>query len=97
MGVGAPGFRRKTLANVYGVLHKALADGVKSGLLARNPADAIAPPRASRAQNDAWTVAELRRFLEHVAGDRLYSLWTTFATLTPPPRWLQRRGGMRSR
>ena len=74
------GLSPKTLANVHGVLHKALAGGVKSGLLARNPADAIAPPWASRAQNDAWTVAELRRFLEHVAGDRLYALWCLFAT-----------------
>jgi integrase len=64
------------------MLRKALADAVKWQLLIRNPADAADPPKAgdgAGSEMAAWSAAELRRFLEHVDGDRLASLWTLMA------------------
>lgn len=74
------GLSPKTVSNVHGALHKALADAVRLGRLARNPADAVDAPRPDRPPAKVWTVAQLRRFLEHVADDRLYAAWLLFAT-----------------
>ncbi|MBA2616117.1 MAG: site-specific integrase [Actinobacteria bacterium] len=46
----------------------------------RNPADQADPPAAERSRVQAWTAGELRSFLEHVEGDRLFSLWRLAAT-----------------
>lgn len=70
----------KTVANVAGIVHKALSDAVKRGRLQRNPADAVSPPTAPRPATDWWSVEELRRFLDHVIDDELYAAWLVFAT-----------------
>ena len=64
----------------HAVLHRALRDAVRWGKLTRNPADMADPPSRGRARARAWTASELRRFLEHVEGDRLYALWRVAAT-----------------
>jgi integrase len=79
-GRGGKPLAAKTVANVAGVLHKALADAVKRGRLKRNPADAVSPPTATKAQTEWWSVEQLRRFLVHVADDELYAAWLLFAT-----------------
>jgi integrase len=79
-GRGGRGLSGKTVANVHGVLHKALADAVKQDKVVRNVADAVDPPKASKPRTDVWTVEELRAFLLHVHGDRLYAAWLLFAT-----------------
>ncbi|MBA2240586.1 MAG: site-specific integrase [Solirubrobacterales bacterium] len=38
------------------------------------------PPAQSRSRASAWTAGELRRFLAHVEGDRLFALWRLAAT-----------------
>lgn len=79
-GRGGRGLSPKTVANVHGVLHKALGDAVKQGKVARNVADAVDPPKGSKPRNGVWTVEELRAFLLHVRNDRLYAAWLLFAT-----------------
>lgn len=79
-GKGGRSLSAKTVANVAGVVHKALADAVKRGRLKRNPADAVSPPTAGRASTQWWSVEQLRSFLEHVADDELYAAWLLFAT-----------------
>lgn len=79
-GRGGRPLSAKTVANVAGILHKALADAVRRGRLKRNPADAVSPPTATKAQTEWWSVDELRRFLVHVADDELYAAWLLFAT-----------------
>jgi integrase len=74
------GLSPKTVANVHGVLHKALRDAVRSGLVARNVADLVGPPKSSRPQPRWWTPEQLGAFLRHVQGDRLYAMWLLFAT-----------------
>lgn len=69
-----------TVANVHGVLHKALSDAVKRGRLRRNPADAVSPPTRGKASTRWWSVEELRAFLKHVQDDALYAAWLIFAT-----------------
>lgn len=70
----------KTIANVSGIVHKALGDAVKRGRLRRNPADAITAPSATSSTTRWWTVEELRTFLRHVQGDEMYAAWLLLAT-----------------
>lgn len=67
----------KTVRNVHAVLSKAFNDAIDFGLLQANPAARAKPPRqrAASTKVDAWTAEELRRFLDLVAGDRLYACW----------------------
>ncbi len=45
---GRGGLSAQSVVHFHRVLHKALAQAVKWQLLARNPADAVEPPRAER-------------------------------------------------
>jgi integrase len=65
---------------VHAVLRRALGDAVRWDKLARNPAASADPPSLPRKRAQSWTARELRRFLEHVADDRLYALWRLAAT-----------------
>ena len=69
-----------TIRFTHSVLRRALNDAVRWGRLARNPAGAADPPAASRSKVRAWSDRELRTFLAHVEGDRLYALWRLAAT-----------------
>lgn len=79
-GAHHQGLAPKTVRNIVGSLHKALADAVAWGLLARNPADAAALPRAPRADMRVWTGAQLAAFLASVRHDRLHAGWVLLAT-----------------
>lgn len=70
----------KTVSNVHGILHKALADALQRGVAKRNVADAVASPRAGRSRTNTWAVEQLPRYVEHVRDDRLYVVWLLFAT-----------------
>lgn len=79
-GRSGQGLAPKTVANVHGIIHKALGDAVKWGKLQRNVADAVEPPKAPKPQTEVWEVEQLRAFLTQVQEDRLYALWLLFAT-----------------
>lgn len=70
----------KTIANIHGVIHKALGDAVKLGKVPRNVADAVDKPSAAKPAHDIWTPEQLRAFLGEVREDRLYAMWLLFAT-----------------
>lgn len=74
------GLSAKTLANLHGVIHLAFADAVEMGLIARNPADLVEPPRPGKPRTQAWELPHLRAFVERVAVERLYAGWLLFAT-----------------
>ena len=75
-GRGGEPLRGKTVRNVHVLLHKALADAVRRGHIAMNPADAVNPPaRDDSVERTAWTTAEVRRFLEAAGSDRLAGIW----------------------
>jgi integrase len=79
-GRGGRPLAAKSVANVAGIVHKALKDAVRRGRLHRNPADAVSPPTARKTRTSWWTVEQLRRFLLHVVDDELYAAWLLFAT-----------------
>jgi integrase len=80
----SPASRKLTRA----VLGRALSDAVEERKLVRNPCAGL-KRRSGRAASPAgpqlspdkvWTPRELRRFLDHVRGDRLFALWRLGAT-----------------
>jgi integrase len=69
-----------TIRLTHVVMHRALRDATRWGLLVRNPAAMADPPKLPRSKATAWTACELHGFLEHVADDRLFALWRLAAT-----------------
>lgn len=72
----------RTVRYTHTVLRSALKDAVRQNVLQRNVADLATPPRAAEygVGIRVWSADELRRFLEEVAGDRLYAAWFLAAT-----------------
>ncbi len=70
----------KTVTNAQAVLYRALADAVRDGLVDRDVASLVSPPRAERPEVTTWTVTELRQFLRSVEGHRLYAAFVVLAT-----------------
>ena len=69
-----------TVLHVHATIRRALADAARWGLVPRNVALLASPPRPGRPELQVWTAAELRAFLAHVEGDRLYALWLLAAS-----------------
>jgi integrase len=77
---GRGGLKPKSVRHVHVVLHKALSDAVRWGMVARNVADAADPPRVPRRDRGVWSAEELRAFLEATRDDRLAAMWLLVAT-----------------
>jgi integrase len=71
----SPASRRAVLV----VLHRALGDAVRDGLLKANPAAGVRRPKVRRREMHAWSQAELATVLEATADDRLSPLWRLLA------------------
>lgn len=77
------GLSPRTVGQVHTIVKRALKDAVRWGRLARNPADAVDPPRRSvRPELPTWTADTLGEFLGRSEDDddRLWPLWTFLAT-----------------
>ena len=74
------GLSVSTRRGVHTVLHRALRDAVRWGRTVRNVATLADPPALKRTRVSAWTAGELRRFLDHVAEDRMFALWRLAGT-----------------
>jgi integrase len=77
------GLSPRSVRYVHTIAHRAFKDAVKWGRLARNPADAADPPRASssgRPESVTWTPEQLRRFLVGTLGDRHHTAYLVLAT-----------------
>ena len=71
----------RTVRYCHATIRKALADGLRMGLLVRNVAQQATPPAPSpRQELRTWTAEELRRFLESVQADRLYAAYVLAGT-----------------
>jgi integrase len=75
----AVGLSPTTVHQLHNVLHHALSDAVRKGLIARNVCDLVDAPKARHAQVQALTV-EQARLLEAAAGDRLHALYVLALT-----------------
>lgn len=63
-GVGA-----RTLAIIHARLHRALRQAVHWGLIPRNPADAVEPPRSTYRRPQLWTPEQTRQFVGSLDGE----------------------------
>lgn len=80
---GGGGLSPRTVRYIHTILHRAFKDAVRWGRLARNPADAADPPRASADNRPAmttWTAEQVRIFLNYIAKHRLYAAFVLLAT-----------------
>ena len=67
---------KRTVQYMHAVLHKALDQAMKWGLVARNVADLVDPPRPTKNNPKTWTVEQSKRFLEQVRNSRFYPMYT---------------------
>ena len=69
------GLNPQTVRHHHTMIHKALQDAIEWGLLVRNVAEAIKPPRAQRHEMQAWSENELSQFLEAAKDSQYYELF----------------------
>lgn len=80
---GTGGLAPKSVRNIGGVLHKALKDAVRDGILPKNPADDVDLPKWTRPEMHPYDEVEVGTFLRAASGsgDPLAALWwVLFAT-----------------
>ncbi len=77
------GLSPRTVAYMHAVLHQALKQAVREGLLVRNVAEAVNPPRQPRHEIHPPTAQDMRKLFEAARGHRLSALfllaWATGA------------------
>ena len=69
---GKGGLSAQTVLHFHRLLHKTLAQAVKWQLLARNPADAVDPPKPEKKSMRALDEGETAELLRYVEGSLLY-------------------------
>jgi integrase len=69
------GLSPQTVVNIRTVLRSALGEALKWGLVARNVASLVDPPRIPRPKNHALTGDEARRLLEAARGERFEAIY----------------------
>jgi integrase len=70
-----PGRSGGTLLNAHRCLHRALVVAVRWGLVAKNVADAVEPPKAQRYRPTLWSKEQAAHFLATTRDDRWHVLW----------------------
>jgi len=76
---GKGGLSSRSVRLAAGVLRHALGDAVTWGLLPRNPAALVDPPRLERREMQVWNATQVQEFFAAVADDRLYAMWVLLA------------------
>lgn len=74
------GLSPTTVRHIHGALHRALKQATRWGVVARNVADLVDPPRRARHEMKALSTSQARQFLEAAAGDRLEALYVLAVT-----------------
>jgi integrase len=69
------GLSASTVLNIHTVLHSALNDATRMGLVQRNVADIVQKPRRRRTKQKTLSEAGVRTFLSAIRGDRLEALY----------------------
>lgn len=67
----------QTVRHHHTALHKALQTAVEWGLLNRNVADAVSPPRVQRPEMQTWSEEDIARFIEAAKDSSYYALFYT--------------------
>jgi integrase len=61
----------RTVGHLHRCLHTALANAVRWGLVSRNVADVVRPPKVPRTEHAIWNAEQCQRFVTAVQGDPL--------------------------
>lgn len=69
------GTSARTVILIHAVLHKALKQALKMGIIGRNPADAVTRPRFRRKEMRTLSDAQVRSFLSFAEGSRFKVLY----------------------
>src|SRR5678815_3573050 len=70
------GLSPQTVRNIHAVLRRALNHAVRWGMLPRNPASLVSPPRVQRDELRPLSLEQARRFLASIEGDRLHAMYS---------------------
>jgi integrase len=71
----AGGLSPTTVSLIHNMLHKALKQAVRWGLLTRNVTEMVEPPSRARSQYTVWTGEQVRTFLAAADRDEYAALW----------------------
>lgn len=74
-GKTGTGLGARSIQLTLGRLTAALETALQEGLVVRNVAKLITPPRYEPAARGTWSVTEVQRFLAEAAEDRLHAAW----------------------
>jgi integrase len=69
------GLSPTTVALIHNILHRALKQAVRWGLLTRNVTEAVTPPREAKLEYVTWNEQQVREFLVVSDGDEWAALW----------------------
>ncbi len=69
------GTGERTISLIHDVLHRALAQALKWGLMTRNPSDAVDKPKLRRKEMNILKADEVRELLKAAEGTRLEALY----------------------
>ena len=69
-----------SIIKIHRVVHRALEDALRFGLVSRNTADAVRPPRPPHREMTTFSPAEARQFLDTARGDPLEALFVLAVT-----------------
>lgn len=72
---GQGGLSRRTVQYIHVTLHKALKDAVKLGIIGRNVADAVDPPKAEHREMKVMNETDIHIFLEYAKSTSYYDLF----------------------
>ena len=76
----AQGLSAYTVLQAHRTLHRALSQAVNWGLIQRNPAALVFPPRPRKRQLVALSTDQLRALFASTEGDRMHPLWVLLGT-----------------
>lgn len=71
----AAGLSPTSVRHLHGLLHRALSDAVRWGLIGRNVTEAVDPPRRSTPEAQTWNAEQVTAVLATAAGDDFEPLW----------------------
>ncbi len=74
------GLSPASVHHTHMLIHRALGQGVRWGVLSRNVADLVDPPRVARAEMRTLSAAQVGQLLEATSADRMAALWVVAVT-----------------
>ncbi len=69
------GLSKRTVQYIHAVLHRALGQALKWGLVTRNVTDLVEKPRPGKRTFTTWSAAEVKQFLEAVSDHRWHPIY----------------------